>query len=442
MGNLGQTLLIPSLGRSGYAVTPPNNIVTAIGDSITLASAAGSGGKAPGVAGFSKYQAQTINGTGVGGYLTWACILPKTGDTSSNGPMLWGGVHATGGANTATVKTSHIDGTDSPANDSPKAGTCLVLVGANDVGAIAPGGVLDTPTLNAWDTNVRAICSSLIGSGILPVLLYVTPNTGANAQVAITAMNLRIPIIAAALNIPYVDVFTPVATGTTWTANHNFDTNHPSVLGAVKMGQAIRDVVEPILSSFRPTLVSTATKANAEYQWSNGDMQTESSTTGVPQGGRVQQNSAWSWTAVLAVPTLGTRTGFEGKAWTVTKPTGDATNTTALSGGAGSVPPQFSGSDTFTFGFIDEITSWDLSSQFNAQFSNAAQSEVYARLKLETDTTYNSAVKRFVWYQTGVIPAGFGTNQNGRLSLSWGAAAGTLRAITNHLGHLTLRRNA
>lgn len=430
---------------AGYALTPTNNIVTAVGDSITLASAAGTGGKtsAAQVAGYSKYQAQSVNGTGVGGYFTWATILPKTGDTMSTGPILWGGVHATGGANTATVKTSHIDGTDSPLNDSPKAGTCVLLVGANDVGegAIQSSGVVNQATLDAWETNVRAMAASLIAANILPVLCTLTPHTTANNRVAIAAINARIPVIAAALNVPYADIAAPVKDGTgAWLTNHNSDANHPSVTGAVKMGQALRDVLEPLLPSSRPTLVTTSTETASIYQWLNGPFQRASGTAGVPAGGAppVEDTNPWTWTAASATPTLGARTGYNGQAWRINKATNVA-DTTAVSAGGAGVPPQYADGENFAAGFVAEIAAWDASTGFNFEFyqQNASGNKM-ARLVVKNDANYTTAVKPFVWWQTNVIPATFGSNL--RISLAWGQ--GGTRVLDAYIGQLSVVKPA
>jgi lysophospholipase L1-like esterase len=432
-------LLIPARGRSsGYAVTPSNNIVTAVGDSITLASAAGTGGKAPGVAGYSKYQAQTVTTAGVGGYLTWACILPKTGDTFSDGPMLWGGVHATGGANTATILADHIDGTDSPLNDSPKAGTCLVLVGANDTGegTNQSGGEVNQATIATWETNVRDICQTLINNDILPVLCTVTPHTTADNRVAIAAMNVIILDIAADLNIPYADTAAAVSSGGEWIASYNDDANHPSNLGGVAMGQAIRDVVEPLMPASRPTLVTTATETDAIYQWLNGPFQRESGTTGVPRGGApaVEDLNPWTWAPNNATPTLGARSGYNGQAWRINKLT-HASDTTAISAGGAGVPPQYADGDNFAFGFVAEIASWEASTGFNFEAYKSSDPTVkMARLVLKTDTTYTTAVKPFVWYQTNTIPASFSSNC--RISFAWGQ--GGTKVIDAYLGQLSV----
>jgi len=421
---------------SGYAVTPSNNIVTAVGDSITLASAAGTGGKAPGVAGYSKYQAQSVNGTGVGGYLTWATILPKTGDTSSNGPILWGGVHATSGNTIAQIITNHIDGTDSPLNDSPKAGTCLCMSGANDVATMSPAGVVDTAAVASRKAAWKTAMQTLITGSILPVILKLTPSATANNQPGVTAWNVALSEIATELNIPIVDTFTPVASGNDWAANCALDTNHPSVTGAVRMGQAIRDAIEPLLPSSRPTLVTTATETDSIYQWLNGCMQRASGTAGVPAGGApaVEDTNPWTWTVASATPTLVARSGYSGQAWRVNKATNVADTTAVSSGGAG-VPPQYADGDKFAMGFIAEVAVWEASTGLNFEcYQQSNASNKMARLKLATDANYTTAVKPFVWYQTNTIPAAFSSNL--RISLAWGQ--GGTRVIDAYLGQLSV----
>lgn len=422
-------------------MAPINNIVTAIGDSITLASAAGTGGKTSAaiVSGYSKYQAQTVNGTGVGGYLTWTTILPKTGDTSSNGPILWGGVHATSGQNTATIITTHVDGNDSPFNDSPKPGTCVIMCGANDCGegAIQTGGTVNPTTLATWVSNMTYIANKVASRGIMPILLKVTPNSTANNQIAITAMNSALVTLCAARGWTLVDTFTPVATGTNWTANYNVDTNHPSVTGAVAMGQAIRDALEPLMPSSRPTLVTTVTEGDSIYQWMNGAFQREGAApVGVPRGGApaVEDTNPWTFTAASATPTLGARSGYNGQAWRVLKATNVA-DTTAISAGGAGVPPQYADADNFAVGFIAEIAVWEASCGLNFEFYQQSNStNKMARLKLATDANYTTAVKPFVWWQTNTIPASFSSNL--RISLAWGQ--GGTRVIDAYLGQLSI----
>lgn len=426
----------PLGGGGGYAVTPSNNKVTAVGDSITLANAAGTGGKTTSGT-TARYQAITRDGSAVGGYLTWACMLPKTGDTFSDGPFEWSGVHATGGLTIAQIKTTHIDGADSPLNDSPKAGTCVVLAGSNNLGTISPSGVLDSGVLATALAALGTIYDALIAGSILPVACTVPPSNTANNQPAVTALNAGIVTLAAEKNIPLVDFFTPCATGNNWTANyHQGDGIHPSVTGAVAMGQALRDVLEPLVPADRPTLVTTATETDARYEWLNGPFQRVSGTAGIPRGGAqpVEDTNPWSVTVASATFSLGARTNYNGQAARINKATDVGDTQWQSSGGAG-IPPQYADGAAFAVGFVAEIASWAPSTgfQFQAWKQSDAGTSVYS-LKVQTDANYTTAVAPFVWYGTNTIPASFGTNM--RINFAWGL--GGTRVIDAYLGQLSI----
>lgn len=421
---------------SGYAVTPTNNRVTAVGDSITVAGAAGTGGKTTSGT-TARYQAQTRDAAAVGSYFTWACILPKTGDTFSNGPIEWSGVHATGGLTAGQIKTTHIDGADSPLNDSPKAGTCVVLAGSNDLGTVSPSGNLSPSALATTLGNIAAIYDALIAGSILPVACLLPPSNTANNQPAVTAINAGVAALAAQKRIPLVDFFTPCATGLNWTANyHQGDGIHPSVTGGVAMGQALRDVLEPILPAARPTLVTTVTEADANWEWLNGPFQRASSTSGVPRGGAppVEDTDPWSITAASATFTLGARTNYNGQASRINKATNVGDTQWQTSGGAG-IPPQYADGAAFSIGFVTEIAAWEASTglQYQAWQQSNAGISIYS-LKVQTDANYTTAVKPFVWYFQNVIPTSFGTNM--RLNFAWGL--GGTRVIDAYLGQISL----
>lgn len=419
-----------------YAVNPSNNRVTAVGDSITVAGAAGTGGKTSSGT-TARYQAQTRDAAGVGSYFTWAHILPKTGDTFSTCPFEWSGVHATGGLTISQIKTTHIDGADSPLNDSPTAGTCVVLAGSNNLGTVSPGGVLDTSARDAALAALGTIYDALIAGGILPVACTLPPSNTANNQPAVTALNAGITTLASQKRIPLVDFFTPVATGNNWTANyHQGDGIHPSVTGGVAMGQALRDVLEPILPATRPTLVTTATEADANWKWLNGPFQRASSTAGVPRGGAppVEDTDPWSVTVASATFTLGARTNYNGQASRINKATNVGDTQWQTSGGAG-ILPQYSDGAAFSIGFVTEIATWEASTglQYQAWQQNNAGISIYS-LKVQTDANYTTAVKPFVWYFQNVIPTSFGSNL--RLNFAWGL--GGTRVIDAYLGQISL----
>jgi lysophospholipase L1-like esterase len=429
--------------ESGGLPVPSNNIVTAIGDSITLASAVTSGGTAPGVTAYTKYHAQLVNSATpqIGGYLTWACVLPKTGESEGTGKMRWGGVHATGSITTNTILTTHIQGTDSPLNDSPKAGICVICAGANDLAALTTQAAIDSRI-----ADIETMCDALVGAGILPVIA--TPPANNNPG------NTNLPAFVASLNtfaagymtgLICVDFFeaTRAPGQVTWNTNYNAagtDPAHPSVIGARAMGQILRDAIDALLPATVPTLATTATDDSANYLYKNGSCTDDGNADGIPDGGMTQSATYWSSTANGAAYALAPRTGFNGKAWEINKTTdpGD----TALSGtGAGSpIIILTDGHDT-SFGFKAEVVSWAAATR--CDFGLWKQSDAttkFAQLRLGTDSLFSGTVAPFVWFQQFTVPAGYAGDANlgkTRLGITIGGTGTSTMDV--HIGQITVR---
>lgn len=433
------------LGRGGKVglARPANNLVAGVGDSLTVASANTGGADYD-----SAFLLRTINPTGlVGGYLAWATILPKTGDSAATGKFRFAGVHATGGLTTAQVKTTHVDGSDSPLNDSPKPGMVAVLTGTNDLGTVSPGGVLDTGALATWKASLKSIYTTLLAAHILPVACKLPPNGVANNQPAVTAMNTAIVQAAAEVGgLPVADLFTPCATGNNWTAGYNVDNDHPSVTGARAMGQALRDAVDSWLPSSTPNLVTTATRTGTGIIFLNGDQTTDGDADGVPNGGyTAEANGYWAQTANGTAWTLGARSGYSGQAWRWSKTSDPGDSQCQGSGAGGTVSPVLADGHLYEVGFTAEVASWsDATTRFTFDLIKVTDgSKVPFSVSIRKDSGFGSAVSRFVLFSTfrcsdygggtGIAPSG-----TYRFLLTCGGADAA-NLIDWYIGQVTLR---
>src|SRR5436190_16019468 len=385
---------------------PANNLVTAIGDSITSASGASTGGTVPiatlAAGGYGRYQAQLSTVAGVGAYFTWAAMLPKTGDTVALGRMRWAGVHATVNMRADQVRTTHLDGVDSPLNDLVKPGTCVVMAGSNNLPLISPSGSVIQDQLDLALTDLKYMYTKLMANGILPIACQIPPSDTANYGAGVLALNDRIVKLAAAMHIPCVDMFTPAwsGTGATWGSGNTNDGIHPSVTGAKLMAQPLTDMLHTVLPNSYPVLAVVATDDASNMLYRNGSFTDDGNADGVPDGGGPTQSATyWTQTANGCVWTLGTRTGFDGKALRFNKTTDPGTSELQGSGSAPPAPLEVDG-HIIGFGFVMEIASWNANTFFQVSQWKVLDSTVRPfNVNIRTDGGFTSAIAPFVWYQ-------------------------------------------
>lgn len=408
MSNLGQTLLIPAKGSSGLPV-PSNNLVVGVGGSTVAAAAVASGGSVPGVATYGKFQAQTCNASGLGSFLTWACILPKTGDSAGDGKMRWCGAHATGGITMQQVYDDHVIGSDSPQYDAVKPGMAVVHVGPNDAASFTDQAAIDTKI-----AIVRQIYTALISQGILPVSMSCSPHNTYPDNVK--NFNTSLSALASSMGLTYIDGHTPCANPDgTWKTNYNTagtDPVHPSVIGAKAMGQVLRDGIDSLLPNVTPTLATTATDDSAAWLYKNGSFTDDGNGDFVPDGGMTQSATYWTQVANGCAWELGTRSGYDGKAcrWNKTTDPGD---TTWTSTGAGAPIIVIPNSHLIAFGFKAEVISASASTSmtFTGRHQTTSATNPF-RLNIQNDTIHDGSVAPFVWYQEWTAPADFADDAN------------------------------
>ena len=444
----GITFLSRQVSGAGPSLpVPSNNLVVGVGDSITVSSHNTAGA---GITTDRQFQPRLLNPSGnTGGFLMWAALLPKTGDTTGNGRFQFNGVHGTGGLTAAQIKTTHIDGTDSPLNDSPKPGIVVVLAGTNDLGTVSPGGVVDNGALDTTCDAIESIWDALIAADILPVACLVPPINTVNNQPAVTAINAQITSRAAAKGIVAADLFTPCATGDNWSANmHSGDGVHPSNLGAKAMGQALRDAIDSALFAGTPNLVTAATDGDADLVFENGAFERDGNADDIPNGGGqgAETNTYWTFTAAGAVPDLIARTGFDGLAWRVNKST-DSGQTTASGTGVGTNDIDLVDGHTYEVGFVFEIASWSGTNTYASLQLNKITdgSKIPFRLNLELDSSFASAIAPFSIisrFRCSDSASGLPVPSGGyRFLFTWGHRTGTPtnNLIDTYMGQLTLR---
>jgi hypothetical protein len=438
-----RSLILP---RTGNPARAANNFVTAIGDSITLAGAAATGGRITETVGgfafsYSRMHAQLANASPVGGYLTWAAIVPKTGDSAGDGKLRWGGAHATVNLRTDQIWTTHIIGDDSPLNVRSKAGTCLIMAGSNDLAQICPSGTIVQNELNEAVVYIGKMIDALLDRGYFVALCATPPHNTANNKTALAALLPNLVSLAQRKRVLYIDTHTPVSDAAFgWGANmHQGDGIHPSVLGAKAMGLAIRDALDPYLPNAAPTLSVVATDDAANMLYKNGSFTDDGNADGVPDGGQTQSTTFWGQTANGTAWTLGARAGYDGQAmrWNKTSDPG-----TSQLQGSGSNPPSPLGVDghTITWAFKAEIASWAASTQWLHECWKVADSTIKPfRLNLQTDGAFTSAIDPFVWSQEWVVPSGFDDADSGKMRPNISAAGTGTNTMDGYVGQYTLR---
>lgn len=413
---------------------PLGSIITGVGDSIMVASSNSGGADYD-----TAYLLRTINPTGnVGGTLACACVLPPSGQPFADGRMRFGGVHATGGLTTANVLANHVNGSDSPKNDSPKPSFICVLTGTNDVGNISPGGVLDNNALNTWKNVLQTVYTTLQTQGFTVVACSLPPNGLANNQPAVSAMNTAIlDLVATTPGLIFADVFTTAALGLGWKAGYNVDNDHPNLTGAMAMGQVITDAVSSHLSNKLPALVTTADEAGSDIRFLNGCFQRDTNGDGIPQNGYTAESDGyWGVTANGATFALAPRTNYQGKAWTITKSSDPGDTTLSGTGAGGAFSPVLDATHRYGIGFVGEISSWsgtDTRCTVDLiEVTNGANNPFSAQLR--KDAGFSAALLPFSLYH--VFQPSASATYRFVVGIS-GADAANL--ATFRLGQLTLR---
>ncbi len=425
--------------KRGHLTLPQNPLVVGVGDSIVAAASNTAGA---GITPSIKFQPRLKNTSGnVGAFLAWASILPKTGASAGDGRFRYNGCHATSGLTVAQIKSTHIDGSDSPLNDSPKPGIVVICAGQNDAGSMGTQGAIDTRV-----ADVKAMCISLFAAGILPVVCAVPPNSTSGAtKTNIINYNASLATMCATIGILFADTHTPCNDGSGgWIANYNADGTsavHPSVLGAQAMGQALRDAIDSRLYSAGPNLVTAATDGDADLQMENGAFERDGDSDGVPNGGGPgnEINGYWSKTANGTAWTLGARSGFSGQAWRWEK-TSDAGDSICSGTGSGSGTIPLTDGHLYEVGFIGEIASWsDVATTFNLTIRKASDaSKRPFDVTLNKDTLFGGAIAPFAQFHTFRCNATDAPAGDYRFFISLGGAnAANLADV--YLGQLTLR---
>lgn len=240
-----------------------------MGDSITTASGV-----------WTDYGRLTITAwNGLGSYLGQAYLLPVTGDSSSSGQFGLGPVKA----NTGNKITDLLD-TYIPAflAHDPLPAFCVVLIGTNELGTMT-----SEEAIVAKIANLRLVYETLLDAGVIPVACGI-PTQGQYDGLyreRVIDWNPRVEALATELDLPYVNFFTVTDDGADgWIDGYslNDDMIHPSPLGAVAMGQLLRDTMETYLLAWAPTLVSEDTEA--VFTIANGCFMADTDSDGVPDG--------------------------------------------------------------------------------------------------------------------------------------------------------------
>lgn len=381
------------------------NTVSAIGDSITAAN-----GNYPGFA--------ITSSTGVGAYLGWASVLPKTGATMGDGRLRPHVTSATGGYNVSQIKTTHLPVILAL---SPLPAFCVVLAGTNDVLAMTSQSAIDTRL-----SDVASMYDALRAAGVTPVACSIPAYDNATPQSAIATYNAGIEALATARGIPYADFHTATADPSTgyYLPGMRLDGVHPTGTGGKAMGQVLRDALESHLPATTPTLVTSATEASG-WLWQNGAMLRDSNSDGTPNGGGTESATAWGRTsgAADASFSLVAESGVVSGNWMRVNKTANTATTTLLGNG-------ISVSDNHLIGYGALIKA-TLSSGAAVTLqwyksSNTSQREYGITLQ-----GYVGDIAPFVWYLEKTVPAS--TSQvRPNLSISGGTA-------DVYLGQLTVR---
>ena len=384
---------------------PRNSRLGGIGDSIT---AAGNG--------FRNWYSAISSGA----FLTYAKSLPRTGETVSYGKLLDGPIKAVSG-----VATNYIANTLLPQMlaISPRPGLCTVMGGTNN-------DLSTDASQNACAADMKKCWLALLNAKILPVACGIP--TKPTARAYIPAYNAKLETEAARLGIPYVDFFPLTDNGVDgwkpgYCGNPGAGDNHPSVLGATVMGQALRDLLDPYCVKFNsPTLVTSTTDAAPDLVWQNGAMLDDADLDGKPDGGSPQAANGWNIALGSAdiQNTLVAEPGVvSGNWWRFNK--FQNTTGTLIMGTANATP-----GDRMGVGFLIKFLNPQTGSSFNLSIYDVP-STLNVFLSLIWTNTDASSRPFMVWNEF-TVPAD-ATGVRFYLNINGGT-------IDNYLGQYTLRK--
>ena len=376
-------------GAHAWDKTPLNNHMAAIGDSITLAG---------------NNATISISNSGddlAGSFYGWTLILPKTGDTFSNGSLYPGGQYATGGYNIAQIKETHLPQVLAA---SPKPGICIVLAGSNNLGLIS-----DQASVDACLVDLSDIYAQLLAAKILPVACAVpTHNTWRDRVIL---LNTSIQAKATDLGIPFADFFAPTDNGSTgWIAGYEVDGVHPSVTGAKAMAQVLRDVLDHYLAAPTYTLMTVTNEFTLTgLEWKNGVMVDDANADGIPDGGETQGATAWyvaTGGADMQYSLVGGDSNISGNWWRMNKVAQTANFSVYFAGGAGAAPILADGHNV-AYGIVIKVDSVGGANTIiqilGYKLIDGAVRSFSVRLQGLT-----GAVAPFVVYLEKITPASFG----------------------------------
>lgn len=415
----GDTVDVPS----GSDLTPLNNLVAGLGDSITNANSSSPG----------TVQAQLTDAAEVGGYLTWASILPVTGEDYGNGRLRWGRTYATGGYLTSQVKDEHLP--ELLAAD-PLPGFAVIASGANDAGEgqTQTGGVVIEANMDAWQSDMEYMYDACLSAGIIPVGFLPFPHDDAEYQVALAEMRTRVVAMCEERDIPYMDAFTGINTAGAFSTGMSHDGIHPSCLGAKVAGQSLRDVLDDWLLDWYPILADGNNDRSTMMLWANGSSREDRDADGIPDGGIPPvQLDPWTLTAQGAALTIGSRTDFVGNAIRFNKST-DPDTTQLQSSASNGVAPVLTVGDTYGIGFMAEVADWDASTFILLDFHDSADVTIkQARLNIRNDSEFVDPIAPFVWYQEVETAASFN-----KLRMTWQIGGTGTNTADFYIGAITV----
>lgn len=224
--------------RHGVLRRPVRNTVVALGDSITA------------VSNTNLYQPMMGES-----FATALCV-------ESFQRLRWSGSYATAGFTLTDIQATHLP---SVLALSPAPGACILMGGTNDVGNIGRAF-----SLSYSSGILKAIVASLLGAGIVPILVTLPPRTdGGNPNTIIWNTWLR---RYATLNgYALIDFYTAcVAADGTWKSGYNLNTIHPSSIGQKAAAvQALADGITDMFAPVGTTLTSRST-ADLSTMFNNG----------------------------------------------------------------------------------------------------------------------------------------------------------------------------
>lgn len=333
---------------------------------------------------------------GAQSYLWWACML-------SNGGLVYKGVAATGGFNTAQIISTHL-----PQVIAAKPSYCVVHAGTNDFGTL---------TQAQTNANLKTIYDALLAAGITPIATTMLPKQTLLSSSAniLQRVSVWISRYASTRNFPCVDWNAPLVditngnfTGYGTPGTYNVDNTHPNGAGAKVMGQAIWNAIKtwvPPIALYLPT--SNINSSSTFYPTNtNALLLTDTNSDGVADG--------FTLTGSGATGSLAAMSGAEGLGnWQNIVSAGasgaqiTANNSTLTVGNKHLI-----GCRIKTSGIKSGGASWHL------RFTDANTVDIFAIRNMTEDVTLGT-----VWHEFTMPP---GIPSSGRLIASVSVGAGTL----------------